>query len=137
MNKIRFDIKKDNIEIAYKDRMDIKPGCALDNIGSDPEIMESFDTKEAAIEALKKYSTDISTFSSPNGQVFAVTEYYIEENEYDEDGDPITCNGVWEESKMEIILEDGDENIIDTFDNYADAEAACNEYDGECEIRLR
>lgn len=63
-------------------------------IYSDPEIKESFDTKEAAIEALKKYSTDISTFSSPNGQVFAITEYYIEENEYDEAGDPITCNGV-------------------------------------------
>lgn len=136
MNKIRFDIKKDNIEIAYKDRMDIKPGCALDDIDSDPEIMESFDTKEAAIEALKKYSTDISTFSSPNGQVFAITEYYIEENEYDEDGDPITCNGVWEESKMEIILEDENGNTIDTFDNYADAETAYNKYDDECKIRF-
>lgn len=136
MNKITFDIKRNTIEISYKDRMDIKPGCALDNIDSDPEIMESFDTKEAAIEVLKKYSTDISTFSSPNGQVFAITEYYIEENEYDEDGDPITCNGVWEESKMEIILEDENGNTIKAFDNYADVEAACDEYDGECKIRF-
>ena len=36
MNKIRFDIKRDTIEISYKDRMDIKPGCTLDNIDSDP-----------------------------------------------------------------------------------------------------
>ena len=136
MNKIRFDVKRNTIEISCKDRMDIKPGCALDSIDSDPEIMESFDTKEAAIEALKKYSTDISTFSSPKGQVFAITEYYIEENEYDEDGDPITCNGVWEESKMEIILEDENGNIIDAFDNYADAEAAYNKYDDECKIRF-
>lgn len=136
MNKIRFDIKRNTIEISYKDRMDIKPCCTLDNIDSDPEIMESFDTKEAAIEALKKYSTDISTFSSPNGQVFAITEYYIEENEYDEDGDPIICNDVWEESKMEIILEDENGNTIDTFDNYADAEAASDGYDDECRFRF-
>ena len=62
-----------------------------------------------------------------------MTEYYVEENEYDEDGDVVICNGVWEESKMEIILEDEDGNTIEVFDNYADAEAA---YDGECKIRL-
>lgn len=135
MNKIKFEIKKDNIEIAYKDRMDIKPGCTLDNMNSDPKIIESFDTKQAAIEALKKYNTDISTFSSANGTMFDITEYYIEENEYYEDGDMI-CNGVWEESKMKIALVDEDGNIIKVFDNYSDAEEAYNEYDDECEIRL-
>lgn len=106
MNKIKFEIRKDNIEIAYKDRMNIKPGCTLDNLNSDSEIIESFDTKEDAIEALKKYTTDISTFSSANGTVFDVTEYYVEGNEYDEEGHIIACNGVWEESKMEIALAD-------------------------------
>jgi len=136
MNKIKFEIRKDNIEIAYKDRMNIKPGCTLDNLNSDSEIIESFDTKEDAIEALKKYITDISTFSSANGTVFDVTEYYVEGNEYDEDGHIIACNGVWEESKMEIALVDEDGNIIKVFDNYSDAEVAYNEYDDECEIRL-
>ena len=135
MNEIRFEIKKNNIEISYKNRMNIKPGCTLDNIDSDPEIVESFDTKEAAIEALKKYSTDISAFSLC-GTVFNVTEYYVEENEYDEDGDVVICNGVWEESKMEILLVDNDGNTIEIFDNYADVEAAYNAYDGECKIRL-
>jgi len=136
MNKIKFEIKKDNIEVAYKDRMYIKPGCTLDNMNSDPEIIESFDTKEDAIEALKKYTTDISTFSSANGTVFDVTEYYVEGNEYDEEGNIIACNGVWEESKMEITLVDEGGNTIGTFDNYADAEEAYNNYDEECEIRL-
>lgn len=136
MNKIKFEIKKDNIEVAYKDRMNIKPGCTLDNLNSDSEIIESFDTKEDAIEALKKYTTDISTFSSANGTVFDVTEYYVEGNEYDEEGHIIACNGVWEESKMEITLVDEGGNTIDTFDNYADAEEAYNNYDEECEIRL-
>lgn len=136
MNKIKFEIRKDNIEIAYKDRMNIKPGCTLDNLNSDSEIIESFDTKEDAIEALKKHITDISTFSSANGTVFDVTEYYVEGNEYDEEGHIIACNGVWEESKMEIALVDEDGNIIKVFDNYSDAEVAYNEYDDECEIRL-
>ena len=136
MNKIKFEIKKDNIEVAYKDRMNIKPGCTLDNLNSDSEILESFDTKEDAIEALKKYTTDISTFSSANGTVFDVTEYYVEGNEYDEEGHIIACNGVWEESKMEITLVDEGGNIIKVFDNYSDAEEAYNEYDDECEIRL-
>ena len=136
MNKIKFEIRKYNIEIAYKDRMNIKPGCTLDNLNSDSEIIESFDTKEDAIEALKKYTTDISTFSSANGTVFDVTEYYVEGNEYDEEGHIIACNGVWEESKMEIALADEDGNIIEVFDNYSDAEEAYNEYDDECEIKL-
>ena len=72
MNKIKFEIKKDNIEIAYRDRMDIKPGCTLDNMNSDPKIIESFDTKKAAIEALKKYSTNISTFLSTYTSIVAL-----------------------------------------------------------------
>lgn len=43
---------------------------------------------------------------------------------------------MWEESKMEIILEDENGNTIKAFNNYADVEAACDEYDGECKIRF-
>lgn len=136
MSEVKFEIKKDNIEIKYKDRDQIKPGCTLDNMNSDPEILGTYETKEEAIEALRKYKTEISEFSYSAGRMFDVTEYYVEENVYDDNGEPESCNGVWEESKMEIFLKNEDREIIDTFDNYADAEAAYNEYDDECSIEF-
>lgn len=136
MSEVKFEIKKDNIEIKYKDRDQIKPGCTLDNMNSDPEILGTYETKEEAIEALRKYKTEISEFSCSVGRMFDVTEYYVEENVYDDNGEPESCNGVWEESKMEIFLKNEDREIIDTFDNYADAEAAYNECDDECSIEF-
>lgn len=136
MSEIKFEIKKDNIEIKYKDRDQIKPGCTLDNMNSNPEILETYETKEEAIEALRKYKTEISKFSYSAGMMFDITEYYVEENVYDDDGEPESCNGVWDESKMEIFLKNEDRDVIDTFDNYADAEAAYNAYNGECSVEF-
>ena len=136
MSEVKFEIKKDNIEIRYMDRDQIKPGCTLDNMNSDPEVIEVYDNKEDALNALRKYKTEISEFSSPAGGMFDVTEYYVEENTYDDDGEPESCNGVWEESKMEIFLKDEDGNVIDMFDNYADAEAVYNACDDECSIEF-
>lgn len=136
MSETRFEIKKDNMEIRYRDRNQIKPGCTLDNMNSDPKVIEVYDNKEDALNALRKYKTEISEFSFPTGRMFDVTEYYVEENTYDDDGEPESCNGVWEESKMEILLKDEDGKVIDTFNNYADAEAAYNACDDECSIEF-
>ncbi len=55
----------------------------------------------------------------------------IEENEYNEEGDPITSFGVWEFSRIEIQLIDRETyDTIDIFDNYNDAEESYNNYDG-------
>lgn len=136
MSETRFEIKKDNIEIKYNDRDQIKQGCTLYNMNSDPEVIDVYGNKEDALDALRKYKTEISEFSSPVGRMVNVTEYYVEENIYDDDGEPESCNGVWEESKMEIFLKDEDGKVIDTFDNYADAEAAYNACNDECSIEF-
>lgn len=89
--------------------------------------VQSYPDKEQAIEALKPYKSKIEKI----GSGFLVTEFYIEENEYNEEGDPITSFGVWEFSGMEIQLINREtHDTIDTFDNYNDAEEAYNNYDG-------
>ena len=44
--------------------------------------------------------TNITKFGSSGGVFFKVTEYYIEENEYDDDGEWISGGDIWKFSKM-------------------------------------
>lgn len=94
-----FELKKNTVEVKPND---LKEGCAaVDDMNADPEIIKSFDNKEEALEELKKYKTEVHKFPSPIGSMYSVTEYYIQEVEYDEDGDWISGGDVWEISKME------------------------------------
>ncbi len=94
-----FELKKNTVEVKEND---LKEGCAaVDDMNADPEIIKSFDSKEEALEELKKYKTEVHKFPSPIGSMYSVTEYYIQEVKYDEDGDWISGGDVWEISKME------------------------------------
>lgn len=130
----KFEIVKENIEIKYKDRKNLRIGCTQDNMNSDPEVVKSFETSEEAMKELKKYETSINMFSSAIGSMYDVTEYYVQENNYDEDGEPEQLGDILEFTEMKINLEDEDGNVIGTFNNYEDAERAYNKYDGECTI---
>lgn len=131
----KYEIKKNYVEIKYADRMDIEPGCSA---GSESdEVLESFDSKEKAIHALKKYESSIDLLSSNAGSYFAIEEFVIEENKYDEDGDFVDGGDILEFSKMEIKLIDEDSGkVIACFDNMSEAEDAYNNYDGENEVHL-
>ena len=122
----KYDLKKIEMEVSYKNRSIIKEGCTCgaDFDGSDWEVIEQFEDKEKAIEEINKYKTEISE----SGNTFRVTEYSLEENEYDEDGELIEGGNTWWYSKMEIKVIDNTTNeTVGIFDNYADAEnEQCN-----------
>ena len=130
---MKFELKECTREIKYKERFEIAAGCTANQDDCESKLIKSFDSKEDALEELKNYKTEINSFSSNTGTRYNVTEYYVEENEYDEDGDWVAGGDVWEFSKMEIeVVEKPSYNTIATFDNFEDAEKAMNDCEEEC-----
>ena len=129
----KYELFKLNNEINWKNRYGILPGCSIDlNVSQDPEKIEEFQTKEEALEALKKYSTSVGEGSG----FFSITEYYVSEIEYDDDGDFLN-EDILKYSKMNIeVIEKPSYNVLASFDNYKDAEDFKNSYDGENEVYI-
>ena len=82
----KYEIIKTYNEFTYRERERVKTGCTLWE--NNYEVLESFKTLDEAKEALQKYKTDVWEGSAYGGGSLAViTEYSIQENEYDEDGE--------------------------------------------------
>lgn len=94
----RYELKRNSVEVKKED---VREGCAaVDDMNAQPTLIKSFESKEEALEALEEHNTEIYSISAIAGTVYNVTEYYVEENEYDEDGEWISGGDVWEISKM-------------------------------------
>lgn len=95
----KYEIVKREIEIRNKST--IQPGCTVDipvammakgrSYSEDPETLNSFDSLDEAEEALADFTSDIRELSDAVGRYYLVTEYMIEENEYDDNGE--WCGG--------------------------------------------
>lgn len=135
---VKYELKKDSIEVRYKDRKEIKPGIVLTADNQELELIKCFDDKDEALEQLRKYKSSI-TKHTYNGTIFVVEEYYVEENIYDDEDEDEWLSGgdVWDFSKMEIeLVEKPSYDTLAVFDNMADAERAENDYDGDNEVYL-
>lgn len=128
----KFEVKKNIIEVPYKNRKEIRPGVTLSEKDQNPEIIISIDSLEEARKQLEKYKSSICKM----GSVFQITEYYIEENEYGEEHEWIGGGDIWNFSEMKIELENASGDAIASFDNMEDAEEAYNAYIGDDEVRL-
>lgn len=97
----KYELKKASVEIMFKDRKNIKPGCTMDHDGDlFDEVVEVFDAKEDAMAALATKKTAIHKYSYVN-TYFLVEEFFVEEAEYDEDGDYVCGGDIIEFSEME------------------------------------
>lgn len=133
---IKYDLMKSRVEVRNKNRLLIAPGCTYDFEGDiDSELIRQFDTKEDAIASLGECRTHI--FKS--GTLYIVDEYYIQKNEYDEDGDLECTLDICEVSKMEIeVVSDIDLSTLNTFDNLNDAEEFYNDcIQNNLEVHIR
>lgn len=74
---MKYEIRKNEREISYKNRAQIKQGCTLDQFDQEPEIIKSFDDKDEALNELKSYKSDIRKLSGGDVLEFSV----IPENE--------------------------------------------------------
>lgn len=126
----KYELRKNTRQIMWCDRRELKEGCSHDTspgAANDPEILKSFDSKEEALEELKKYKTEISEYNN-DSHFFYIEEYYIEENnyEYDEDCESfewIDGGDIWEYSKMEIRVRDVESyDVVAICSSYVEAE---------------
>lgn len=122
----KFEIKKTNAEL--KKVNEIRQGASVDQDGYDAELIASFDTADEAKEELKKYSTKVDEMSG----YYSMTEYYIEESEYDEDGDWVNGGDILEFSELKIdVIEKPSYESIGIFSNIEDAKKAADACENE------
>lgn len=134
---MKYEIRKNTREISYKKRAEIKEGCTLDQFDQDPEIIKSFDDKDKALSELKQYKSEIHKLSGGAETYYVVTEYYVEENEYGEDGEWVNGGDVWEFSKIQIeLVEKPSYETLGVYSDMKSAESALNDYEGENEVHL-
>lgn len=114
----RYEIIKAQKEIAYKNRKSIKQGCTLD--GCETQLVNSFGNLEDAKAAFKTLKSDIWW---DNGNLYLITEYAIQCNEYDTDGIFITGGDILEISEMKIDVVNSETfETMASFSNMVDAE---------------
>ena len=127
----KYELKKCSAEFAWKERKEIKEGGTIHDV--EPEKIGEFESLEKAEEELTKYETEISE----SGGLFSVTEYMIQENEYDDEDEWIDGGDVWSFSKMEIEIVDNETlELIGTAKSYEEAEKIAEDYEGEAGVHL-
>lgn len=103
----KFELRKNTLEVAYKDRVNIRKGCTVDVEGDQyPVIITPFYNKEDALESLKAYTSEILKIKGNTGAYYRVTEYYVEENVYNEEGEWMSGGEVLEFAEMPTFGEE-------------------------------
>lgn len=124
----KFEIIQNRRQIDRKKRAEIRAGCTTRQDDQWPDVMKSFDNLEDALESLKGYTSSIFEQTASTGRYYTVTEYYVQENEYDEKGEWVGGD-IWEFSPFQIrLVEMPGYDTIGIFDNYEDAEQAAIDY---------
>ncbi len=131
----KYEVLRKDVEIKYAERKSLKPGCAVSALDVAPEIIGSFDTLEEAEKELSKNKTSIQELSSSGGAYLAVSEYYIESNEYDSDGLFVDSDGVKKVSDMKIeVIEKSSYKTVFACSAYEEAEKFISNYAGDNEL---
>ena len=113
----RYEIIKAQKEISYKNRKLIKQGCTLDDCCI--QTINSFVNLKDAKAAFKGLKSDIWY----NGNLYLVTEYALQCNEYNTNGDFTAGGDILEISEMKIDVVNSETfETMASFDNMADAE---------------
>lgn len=134
---IKYELRENSREVKYKERFEIAAGCTANQDDCESKLIKSFDSKEDALEELKNYKTEINSFSSNTGTRYNVTEYFVEEAEYDEDEEWIAGGDIWGFSEMSIeVVEKPSYSTLAIFNNMKDAEEAADNYEGDDEVYL-
>lgn len=85
----KFEIKKNIIEVPAG--TSYYPGITIAADWQDPELIACFDTLDEALKELEKYKSHCSMHSGGCIKYMQITEYYIEQNQYDNNGEWEGC----------------------------------------------
>lgn len=125
----KYDIVQRTKEISYKNRYDIKAGCTY---GEDETTIKSCKQKEEALKELYQNASSIRELSNAGGIYFEVTEYVVEENTYNQEGEFVEGGDELAYSDMKIgLVTKPSYQTVSVHDNFKDAEYASLELDVE------
>lgn len=85
--KIKYNVYENSVETNLEG---IQEGCTFMAIDTCPELLKSFDTEEQALDFLKSKETNVTEVRY---NLFAVTEYYLTEEEWDEECEEFLPSG--------------------------------------------
>ena len=122
----RYNLYENSGEVTLEK---VREGCTVDTVEYDPVLIKSFEVSSEALDELKKYSSSVREFREhgSNKRLFEVTEYYIEEDYYDLDGEWCGGGDIWDFTPMKFeVISESNKKILAVFDNLADAEHFTN-----------
>lgn len=120
---IKYEIMINWARFDYLDRLKIEPGCTISRFILEPEVVESFYNIEEAAFAFNKYETSIKTVGTGKLIFYSVTEYYLQRNIYDKNGDFSACDMLYGFSPISIkLVEKDSERIVRTLNSFSKAE---------------
>lgn len=128
---VKYELVTESGRIERKDERTIKPGCVCEQTGDRfPEILKSFDNKVDALNELKNCQSYIREVQGFRGSWYEVEEYYVQENEYDDEVPAEWINGgdIWEFSNMIIRIVDEDGEDLAVVNNMSEALRIQDEY---------
>lgn len=91
----KFELRKGYVEVRSKDLKNVSDFPIFDQSVIVTQLIKSFDSLEDAKKALSKKESDIYKFQSHGLYHCGITQFFIEENEYDEDGEWVSGGDVW------------------------------------------
>lgn len=114
--KKKWGLIKNDIVFPWKDKSKIDQGCTVSTprMKEKPEILLEFDNLEDAKKALSKYASIIELEKTVVGSRWRFTEYYIEELNFDENGEWIPDGDIWAFSEIPVTAEDVADYIINS-----------------------
>lgn len=134
---VKYELVEESRRIKSKNEREIKPGCVCDQLGDRfPEILKSFDNETDALNELKNYQSYISY----QGDSYIVEEYYIQENEYDDENPAEWISGgdISVFSKMIIRIVDEEDEELSVVNNMSEALRLQDEYlDKDIDVDIR
>lgn len=127
---IFYRIQERTAELWEKERRQIEPGIT----SNDPDPDEIFrGTEEECMAEMSKLKTCISFCQCLIGTLIYVTEYELEKVTYDEEWEEEVEWETLDVSDMNICVCNEDDEVLASFDNYAEAEDYMYWYEEEHE----
>jgi hypothetical protein len=128
----KYEILSSGGQVPYTRRYEIVPGCTFGQFEYEPNFVSEHRTLEEALRAFRRYDTMMEQVGHGFTSYITIVEFFVIEKIYDEEFD------IWEPGELHKIspivvnvYDKRDGIIMETFDNFFDAEQYMNSLEGQ------
>lgn len=117
---IKYELMEETAEV--QDYKNMIQGCVACGTRDNTKLLKQFDDKDEALSALKKHHTDVHFlgYSPAHHPLWWVTEYWVQEVEYDDEDEDDFGNmtGIWAITEMPTITADPEDEEEEEEDEF-------------------